>query len=127
MISDKYRFLTEIEYPVWGRAPAESKIRRGKNRRNNCMIPDRLLRQTTYIVVLTALNLAVAGVASAATPNVTAASSHGLSLNASGSACAAGQNEYGELGDGTLVDRWTPVPVANLSASLSGISTGYDH
>jgi len=50
-----------------------------------------------------------------------------MSLNASGTACGAGQNEYGELGDGTLVNQWTPVQVTNLAGSLSAIATGQYH
>jgi alpha-tubulin suppressor-like RCC1 family protein len=66
--------------------------------------------------------------ASAATANVTAANFHGITLSALGSACGVGQNEYGELGDGTnKINRNTLVPVATMVGALSAISTGYYH
>jgi alpha-tubulin suppressor-like RCC1 family protein len=65
------------------------------------------------------------GCACAATAALTAAAAHGIVLSASGAGCAAGDNAYGQLGDGTTVDRWTPVPV-NLS-SINQVETGNQH
>ena len=79
---------------------------------------NRQLRELKYITFLVVLGLAQAGGACAATAKVTAAASHGLSLNATGVACGAGENAYGVLGDGTAVDRWTPVPVVNLYGTI---------
>ena len=64
--------------------------------------------------------------AAAVTPSVTASQAHGLMLNASGSFCAVGQNENGELGDGTAVNRSTPVMAALAGAAVS-ISSGWYH
>ena len=81
-----------------------------------------VLSRLVLIVLLSAVSV------SAATANVTAAASHGLILSALGNACGVGENEYGELGDGTNnVDRTTPVPVATLVGALNQISTGYYH
>ena len=60
---------------------------------------------------------------------LTASQTHGLVVNASGSACGMGHNEYGELGDGTTVDRWTPAQMTT-ETGLTGISklaTGWYH
>lgn len=88
---------------------------------------DWLLRKLVYSGLIVLLVLTAAESASAATPHLTASASHGMSLNASGTACSAGENGYGELGDGTAVARWTPVPVVNLSSAINGISTGLYH
>src|ERR1700688_1539706 len=88
---------------------------------------DRLNRKLAYSALIALLALMVTENASAATPSLAAAASHGMSLNASGNACGAGENNYGELGDGTAVARWTPVPVVGLSSAIKGISTGQYH
>src|ERR1017187_6995950 len=78
------------------------------------------------LVVLT--GLAVAGSCSAATANVAASAGHGVSLNTSGTACAAGENSYGELGGGTTVAyESTPTQLLNLVGTLTSISTGTYH
>jgi len=88
---------------------------------------DRLLRKMTYSALLAILGLAGVGGASAATPKLAATWAHALSLDASGTACGTGENDFGQLGDGTAVQRVTPVPVTNLLGSISGIATGQYH
>ncbi len=61
----------------------------------------------------------------AASNPLTASETHGLVLNSDGTACAAGQNNYGELGDGTVVDR--SVFVQALIDSANHVSTGWRH
>lgn len=38
-----------------------------------------------------------------------------------------GENSNGEIGDGTITDRLTPVAVQGLMGSISGFSSGYSH
>jgi alpha-tubulin suppressor-like RCC1 family protein len=62
----------------------------------------------------------------ASTPALTGSQQHGLFLDASGHVCGVGHNPNGEIGDGTAVDRLTPVPLA-MSGSVSSIFTGWYH
>ncbi len=48
---------------------------------------------------------------------------HSLAVKNDGSAWAWGDNTYGQLGDGTTVDRWVPAPVSGLSG-IVGIAGG---
>ena len=60
--------------------------------------------------------------------NLAASAGHGLSLNTSGTACAAGENTSGQLGDGTTVPyESTPTQVLNLVGTITSISTGAKH
>ena len=51
---------------------------------------------------------------------------HGLMLAGNQTVCAVGENSYGQLGDATDVDRWTPVTAYGITAAVS-ISTGPSH
>jgi alpha-tubulin suppressor-like RCC1 family protein len=53
--------------------------------------------------------------------------SHSLFLLANGEAYGAGQNRYGELGDGTTTDRHTPVRVASGLTGISQVAGGGSH
>lgn len=88
---------------------------------------NRLYRKLGYPLLIVLVFLMGTKGASAAALSLAAAASHGISLNAAGNACSAGENTYGQLGDGTAVARWTPVPVVGLSSSIKGISTGQYH
>ncbi len=83
----------------------------------------RVLQRSIYVLIAL---LGCANGAAAITASVTASQAHGLMLNASGSVCAVGQNENGELGDGTAVDRSVPVAAA-LTGSFGGVTTGWYH
>lgn len=53
---------------------------------------------------------------------------HSCAINASGGVKCWGKNSFGELGDGTIIDRYTtPVDVINLSADVKYISAGRTH
>ena len=51
---------------------------------------------------------------------------HSLALDKDGMVWAWGDNEDGQLGDGTTTDRWTPIKVRDIR-SIKAISAGYYH
>jgi len=58
---------------------------------------------------------------------VTAGMTHSLVLKSDGTVWGWGANSFsGQLGDGTLVERWTPVQTTGLAA-VTALSTGGQH
>jgi alpha-tubulin suppressor-like RCC1 family protein len=57
---------------------------------------------------------------------VAAGYSHSLFLTDQGKVWAAGYNNVGQLGDGTLISRSTPVEVQGLPGKVAAIAAGYD-
>jgi len=57
---------------------------------------------------------------------VAAGDAHGLAVLSGGTVVAWGWNTYGQLGDGTLVDRSAPVPVAGLTG-VRQVAAGGGH
>ena len=51
---------------------------------------------------------------------IAAGFNHSLSLKSDGSVWSWGNNEYGELGDGTNTQRTTPVQVSNINLGITG-------
>ncbi|HET8940608.1 MAG TPA: hypothetical protein VFN13_01290 [Rudaea sp.] len=53
--------------------------------------------------------------------------SHACVLTTAGGVKCWGSNDYGQLGDGSLISRYLPVNVVGLSGGVSAISLGYRH
>src|SRR5258708_2358187 len=77
------------------------------------------------IVLLAILVLAASSTAAGAVNPLSGSQNHGLGLQTDGSVCAAGDNLYGMLGDGTAVDRKTPVRVAGENIGRQNPSGSY--
>jgi hypothetical protein len=58
---------------------------------------------------------------------IAAGTRHTVALMSDSTVKAWGGNNSGQLGDGTFTDSEMPVTVANLSGTVTSISSGYDH
>jgi len=60
------------------------------------------------------------------TPMVAAGGNHTIALRSDGTVWAWGSNQHGELGDGTDINRATPVKVQGLN-NITAVAAGFDH
>jgi alpha-tubulin suppressor-like RCC1 family protein len=59
--------------------------------------------------------------------SVSAGGRHTCAVLKTGGAFCWGDNDYGQLGNGTMTDSLTPVPVAAIPESVTAITAGTDH
>ncbi|MCL2013984.1 MAG: RCC1 domain-containing protein, alpha-tubulin suppressor, partial [Oscillospiraceae bacterium] len=97
-------------------------------KKKNLQIPSVLLTVTMILGMLMNFPVYQAQAAETftTTPMISAGDTHTAALKSDGTVWAWGNNEDGQLGDGTTTDRRTPVQVQNLT-NVMAVSAGDGH
>ena len=86
-----------------------------------------LLLKGLFAIVFSGVFLPVMAVAQLSGIAITAGESHTCALTTTGAIKCWGDNQYGQLGDGSTTSRTTPVDVTGMSAGIAAITAGYYH
>lgn len=79
------------------------------------------------VLVTTAFSPPASPASAAGIVAIAAGGNHSCALTAAGAVFCWGENEYGQLGDGTTVDRSAPVAVPSLTSGVAAIAVGGNH
>jgi hypothetical protein len=90
-------------------------------------VPLRRVPLATLFTAALAVTLALAPTAAMATTTtaISAGGLHTCALRSTGAMDCWGENEFGELGDGTSAEKTTPTAVSGLSSGVTAVSAGY--
>jgi alpha-tubulin suppressor-like RCC1 family protein len=80
----------------------------------------------TRFLSKTVSSLLMIGALAAANPRISSTVYHGLKVNADGTVTAWGENQSGQLGDGTRISKISPVQVVGLT-NVIAVSAGFDY
>jgi alpha-tubulin suppressor-like RCC1 family protein len=86
-----------------------------------------LCKKSLFLLVMTLILFSISQVAYAVQPQITAGKNHNLIINTDGNLWAWGDNSWGQLGDGTTVNKHLPLPVStdiNWIEIVAGINHG---
>src|SRR5262249_18444243 len=102
--------------------------RKGRHRHRHLHQGEAMSARRVVGVGAALLVLAVGGssAADSTSPSITAGGEHTCAV-VSGLIKCWGDNEEGQLGDGTIVERHSPVPVSGLSGEPEMLTAGYFH
>lgn len=82
---------------------------------------------TKLLCLLIASDLMGHAAFAATAVSIAVGSEHACVLDSTGGVKCWGDNQYGQLGDGTTTNRTTPVDVVGLTSGVAGISTNGNH